>query len=98
MGSRVGRLTVNRAALANVHTILNRWLPDGRLSGSEYTALNPTRDDRHLGSFKINVQTGRWCDFATGDKGRDLIALAAYLHGSTRPEAAVRLAGMLGLL
>ena len=30
----------------------------------EYVALNPTRADKRAGSFKINLQTGRWADFA----------------------------------
>jgi hypothetical protein len=35
--------------------------------------------DQNPGSFSINVRTGRWADFATGDKGGDVISLAAYL-------------------
>jgi putative DNA primase/helicase len=60
-------------------------------------ALNPTRTDRRLGSFKINIRTGRWADFATGDKGGDPISLVAYLEGVSQAEAARRLARMLGL-
>ncbi len=67
---------INAAALANLHPILARWLPDGRLSWHEYTAKNPTREDRRAGSFRINLTTGRWADFATGDKGGDLVAPA----------------------
>ena len=48
-------------------------VPHGRRLGSEWIARNPTRADRHLGSFKINLRTGRWADFATGDAGGDLI-------------------------
>ena len=44
-----------------------------------YVALNPTRNDRRPGSFKINIRTGRWCDFATGDRGGDPVSLVAYL-------------------
>ena len=44
-------------------------------------ARNPTRPDRRPGSFKINLTTGRWADFATGDRGGDPVSLAAYLFG-----------------
>jgi len=88
---------VNRAALDNLPALLGRWLPAGRLVGQEYVARNPTRQDRHPGSFKINTRTGRWSDFATGDKGGDVVSLAAYLGGVGQAEAARRLAEMLGV-
>ena len=53
---------------------------------------NPHRRDRTTGSFKINLRTGRWADFATGDKGGDVISLAAFLWGVSQREAARRLA------
>lgn len=87
---------VNDAALAALPALLSRWLPDGRTVGAEYVALNPTRADARPGSFKVNVRTGRWCDFATGDKGGDPVSLAAYLHGLRQIDAARELAGMLG--
>jgi len=89
--------TVNQAALAALPSLLERWLPDGRRDGREYVARNPTRPDRRLGSFKVNLATGRWSDFATADRGGDPVSLAAYLFGLTQGEAAARLAGMLGL-
>jgi len=89
--------TVNQAAMRQLPLLLDRWLPGGVRRGEEYTTLNPTRIDRHLGSFLINVRTGRWADFATGDKGTDVISLAAYLTGISQHEAAWRLAVMLGL-
>lgn len=89
---------VNAAALPMLPALLRRWLPDGRLEGADWVALNPTRADRHLGSFRINVRTGRWSDFATGDKGGDPISLAAYLGRISQSEAAERLASMMGLV
>ena len=77
--------------------IVRLLLPDGRLVGREWVTLNPTRHDRHAGSFRINIQTGRWADFATGDRGGDLISLAAYLNGSSQIEAARRLINMTGV-
>ena len=78
-------------------TLLARWLPDGRREGNEYVARNPRRHDRHPGSFKINLSRGAWADFATGDRGGDVISLAAFLAGTSQGEAARELARMLGL-
>lgn len=95
--SGVDFTSVNEAARANLLPILQRWLPDGKRQGSKYLALNPHRADRRLGSFRINLRTGRWSDFATGDKGGDVVSLAAFLFGLSQVEAARRLAGMLGV-
>jgi hypothetical protein len=88
---------INGAALRSLPAILGRWLPHGRRQGLEYVALNPTRNDHRLGSFRINLRTGRWADFATGDKGGDPISLAAYLAHLTQLEAAQKLADMLSV-
>jgi hypothetical protein len=88
---------VNRAALGRLTDILARWLPGGRIEGREYVARNPKRRDQRAGSFKVNLATGRWADFATGDKGGDPVSLGAYLAGCSQVEAARRLAIMLGL-
>lgn len=96
-GKRIDFAGINRAALANVDQILRRWLPGGRVNGAEYVVRNPRRNDRRLGSFKINTETGKWADFATGDRGGDLVSLAAYLSGLSQVEAARELADMLGM-
>ena len=96
-GGRLDFATINRAALTDLPTVLRRWLPDGRVIGEEFVARNPTRHDRRPGSFKINVKTGRWADFATGDKGGDPVSLVAYLEGCGQGEAARRLAAALGV-
>ena len=77
--------------------LLSRWLPDGRLVGHEFEARNPTRADRRPGSFRVNVSTGKWADFATGDVGGDAVSLAAYLSGTGQAEAARALAELLGV-
>ena len=87
----------NAAALFVLLPILTRWLPDGVLRGQEYIARNPTRSDNEPGSFKINIRSGRWSDFATGDKGGDVISLAAYLFTLKQSEALRRVAIMLGV-
>lgn len=88
---------INSAALAALPSLLSRWLPDGRREGHEWVARNPRRADRNLGSFRINMMTGRWADFATDDRGGDVVSLAAYLAGTGQAEAARNLAHMLGV-
>lgn len=88
---------VAAAALASIERVLVQWLPDGKRHGKEYVALNPMRPDAKLGSFTINLSTGRWSDFATGDKGGDLVALVAYLEEEKQGDAAKRLAEFLGM-
>jgi hypothetical protein len=45
----------------------------------------------------VNVRSGRWCDFSTGERGGDAVSLAAAVAGCSQIEAARRLAAMLGL-
>jgi hypothetical protein len=63
----------------------------------EWVARNPRRPDRRLGSFKVNLATGKWGDFATGEGGGDLVSLAAYVTALSQREAAIRLADSLGV-
>ncbi|MGY8938161.1 MAG: hypothetical protein ACKVG6_19195 [Alphaproteobacteria bacterium] len=88
---------INSAAIPSLPAIVGRWLPNGKRQGNEWVALNPNRADSRLGSFKINLRTGKWSDFATGDRGGDPVSLAAYLHGLSQVEAARQLAHMLGV-
>jgi len=88
---------INRALLAEIDKHLKEWLPDGYWIGDEYVARNPTRADRHAGSFKIR-RDGIWADFATGDSGRDLIDLVAYLNRVDLKTAALDLGRRLGVL
>lgn len=97
---RSGRIDferVNRSAMANALAVVRGLLPEGRLEGQEYVARNPLRPDRRLGSFKVNVRTGRWADFATGDGGGDMVSLAAFVSGLPQRDAAIRLADSLGV-
>ena len=94
---RIDFFGINRAALANAEVFLPRWLPDGQTRGREYVVRNPKRPDRRPGSFSINLDSGKWADFATGDKGGDLVSLAAWLFDLNQAEAALRLAKMLGV-
>jgi hypothetical protein len=89
----------NAAALAVLSAICRRWLPDGKMQGREYVACNPTRADGSPGSFRINIQTGRWADFAIqGASGGDPVSLAAFLfHDGDQVAAAIDLKRMVQL-
>lgn len=97
MKERLDFDTINRAALAALPAVLARILPSGKAVQKEWVAHNPRRCDRNLGSFKVNRYNGKWCDFATGDKGGDPVSLVAYVEGVSQSEAARLLAQMLGL-
>lgn len=88
---------VATSALQRAEEVVSHWLPDGKRQGHEWVARNPKRDDQRPGSFSINLDTGAWADFATGDKGGDLVALVAFLDGCSQLEAAKRLSIFLGL-
>ena len=90
--------TVAAAALSRFDQVVD-WLGigGGKHQGREYLTLNPTRADTTPGSFTINQDTGAWADFATNDKGGDLVSLVAYLHGIKQGEAAAMLAKYLGI-
>lgn len=76
--------------------LLRRILPHAIKQGSEYVSLNPTRPDRNLGSFRINAYRFKWADFATGDKGGDIISLWAYVRQISQVKAAQEIMTILG--
>lgn len=88
---------INRAALGALPALVARWLPDGKRVGREWVSRNPRRSDRKAGSFRVNLNTGKWADFATDDRGGDPISLAAFLAGTGQAEAARNLADMMGI-
>ncbi|MBE7202348.1 MAG: hypothetical protein INR70_31725 [Parafilimonas terrae] len=96
-GRRIAFDRIASSARNSADAIVTRWLPDGRREGREWVARNPKRADSRPGSFKVNLSTGRWGDFATGDKGGDLIALAAFLFDLKQDEAARSVAEMVGV-
>jgi putative DNA primase/helicase len=87
------KLAANRA----IDMLLSRWLPGGRRQGVEYVVKNPTRSDSKPGSFSINLKTGVWSDFATGERGGDMIDLLVYLIGKAPLDAAREIGDLLGV-
>ncbi len=85
------------AARSNALAVCQRVIPGGRVVSGEYVVKNPKRLDRTPGSFSVNLRSGKWADFATGDKGGDLIALVAWRCDVNQAEAARRLASLLSI-
>ncbi|KUM42491.1 toprim domain-containing protein [Pseudomonas sp. EpS/L25] len=78
-------------------SLVPELLPEGRRQGGEWWSRNPTRADRNLGSFSVSLKDGRWNDFSSGDRGGDLVSLAAFVLGSSQTDAAIWIARRLGL-
>lgn len=95
---RIDFAAVSHAARGALTSLVQDWLPDGRREGSEWVSRNPTRrGDTRPGSFKINLSTGVWSDFATGEAGGDAIDLLAYLNRTSKLDAAREIAQRLGV-
>ncbi|MEP3784758.1 MAG: hypothetical protein ABJM43_07545 [Paracoccaceae bacterium] len=90
-------VAVNDAAKGQIKDLASRWVSKSRMSGENLMALNPTRADKNIGSFAINVRTGAWADFATDDMGGDIISFYAYIFGMSQIDAARALANELGV-
>jgi hypothetical protein len=89
---------INRAALARLPEVLERLLPGGRRHAGEWQ-VGSLRGEAGQ-SLRVRLhgeRSGMWCDFATGEKGGDVISLAAAVAGLSQSQAARRLAVMLGV-
>lgn len=80
---------VAEALLNRSEPVLQEWLPGGRRVGSEWVCGNLQGEAGQ--SLSINVNTGAWQDFATGEKGGDLISLYAAIHRLSQIESLMRL-------
>lgn len=72
-----------RQLLLQAQTLLPQWFnKPWVVEGDEFVALNPTRVDKSLGSFRINMKTGAYKDFAVKDFwGTNLLDLYAAING-----------------
>lgn len=81
--------TLGRDLLDRARELLPMWLPSGKFRGHEYVVGNLAGEAGE--SLSINVNTGRWSDFATGEKGGDLISLYAAINRIGQADAAKQL-------
>ena len=96
MSTSIDFKKIAQAALSRSRSLVPTLLPEGVEKCGEWVTRNPKRNDRSPGSFQINLNSGRWADFAAGDKGGDLISLVAYLDGISQLDAAKKLLALLG--
>lgn len=77
--------------LAKAPEILPAWLPAGKKRGREWVCGDLA--GKGGGSLSINMTTGVWADFASGDRGGDLISLYAAINRIGQADAARQLTG-----
>lgn len=80
--------------LPQAESLLRDWYPAGKQVGSEYKLGSLSGDEGE--SLSINTHTGLWADFATGQGGKDLLALYAARENMGQGEAAKALGWING--
>jgi len=83
------------ALLARADQLVPAWLPGGRRHGHEYACGSVQGGEGT--SCSVNLVTGAWGDFATGEQGGDLVSLYAAAHGLEMGKAALQVARDEGL-
>jgi putative DNA primase/helicase len=91
--ARVDFEVIANLALSQSRSLIPQWLPNGKLHGAEYRCGG--LDGSPGESFAVNLNKGMWSDFATGDKGGDLVSLYAALHRMSQIDAARELSDHL---
>ena len=76
---------LNEELLRDAEHWLSKWLPRGKVRGNEFVCGDIAGIPGD--SLSVNIRSGKWSDFATGDKGGDLISLYAAVHGKRNGEA-----------
>lgn len=94
MGDPINFVQLAAALLDRIDQLLPMWLPGGERDGREYRCADLSGG--HGKSCSVNMHTGQWSDFATDDKGGDLISLYAAIHGINNGQAARKLMVELG--
>lgn len=77
--------------ISQSRSVLPSWFPAGKWHGNEFVIGDLS--GRPGESLSINSVTGKWSDFAGGQKGGDLTSLYAAAHGISQGEAFKQLSG-----
>jgi DNA primase len=72
-------------------------MPPPRGSGWRDGGLCPFHDDKHIGSFRVHLETGAFVCFSCGTSGGDIIAFIRQRDGLSFPEALNKLSNEWGL-
>lgn len=94
MDTKIDFKYLAKALVSRSKELLPGWLPGGKIVGREYSCSNIHGGDGQ--SFKVNTETGLWSDFATGEKGGDLISLYAAINNLSQLDAAKEVAKLVG--
>lgn len=94
MTSNIDIKQIAAKALPHAENILNHYLSGGKLSGREYQCANLSGGNGS--SCSVNIVTGQWSDFATGEAGGDFVALIAAIRKCSQLDAAKELAQFIG--
>ena len=81
--------------LSRAESLLEQWLPGGVRRGHEYVCGSVRGGEGT--SCSVNITTGMWADFSSGEKGGDLISLYAASNDLSSGKAAVQVARDYGL-
>jgi putative DNA primase/helicase len=85
---------INDHARSNLETLVREWFPQGHKEGHEFKIGSLSGEPGR--SLSINLRSGVWSDFASGDNGSDPVSLLAAIRNIGQAEAARELAGRLG--
>lgn len=83
------------ALLARAGTLVPMWLPGGAQRGHEYICGSVQGGAGE--SCAVNLSTGKWADFASEDRGNDLVSLYAACYSLSMGKAALQVAREEGL-
>ena len=83
------------ALLARADTLVPMWLPGGVQRGHEYVCGSVQGGAGS--SCAVNLTSGKWADFASGEQGKDLVGLYAACHDLSMGKAALQVAREEGL-
>lgn len=81
--------------LSRAEALVAQWIPGGKKVAHRYVCGSLRGGEGT--SCSVNLKTGQWGDFATGETGGDLISLYGACEGLTPAKAAVQVARDYGL-
>lgn len=83
------------ALLARASTLVPMWLPGGAQRGHEYICGSMSGGTGD--SCAVNLTNGKWGDFATDERGNDLVGLYACINDLSMGKAALQVSREEGL-
>jgi hypothetical protein len=83
------------ALLVRAGDLVPAWLPGGHRAGHEWVCAGLSGGKGS--SCSVNTVTGQWADFASDERGGDLLSLYAAIHGLEMARAAIHVARAEGL-